>query len=73
MMRTKYKNMDGDSSSDKQESLRDSLPNDSDIPEPFRFRHTGLQTDTINEELLAHNVRVICFCIPILYIILCFF
>jgi hypothetical protein len=65
--------MDGDSSSDKQESLRDSLPNDSDIPEPFRFRHTGLQTDRINEKVLVYNVRALCFCVPIVYFILCFF
>lgn len=64
--------MDGDSKSDKQESLRDSLPNDSDIPEPTRFRHTGLQTDRINEKLLAYNVRALWVCVPIVYIILYF-
>ena len=71
-MRTKYKYMEGDSSSDKQESLRDSLPNDSDIPEPTRFRYIGLQTDRINEELLAYNVRALWVCIPIVYIIFYF-
>lgn len=71
-MKTKYKYMEGDSKSDKQESLRDSLPNDSDIPEPPRFRYTGLQTDRINERLLAYNVRTLWVCIPIVYVIVYF-
>ena len=71
-MRTKHLNMDSDSKSDKQESLRDSLPNDSDIPEPPRFRYTGLQTDRINERLLAYNVRTLWICIPLVYIIVSF-
>ena len=71
-MRTKYKHMEVDSKSDKQESLRDSLPNDSDIPEPLGFRHIGLQTDRINEKLLAYNVRALWVCVPIVYIILYF-
>jgi hypothetical protein len=64
--------MDSDSKSDKQESFRDSLPNDSDIPEPHGFRHIGLQTDRINERLLAYNVRTLWICIPIVYIIVSF-
>lgn len=71
-MKTKYLNMDSDSKGDKQESLGDSLPNDSDIPEPLGFRHTGLQTDRINERLLAYNVRSLCMCVPIVYIIFYF-
>lgn len=71
-MRTKQLNMDSDSKSDKQESLRDSLPNDSDIPEPLGFRHIGLQTDRINKKLLAYNVRTLWLCIPIVYIIVSF-
>lgn len=68
-MTIKYKYMGSDSKSDKQESLRDSLPNDSDIPEPHGFRHIGLQTDRINQRLLAYNVRTLWICIPIVYII----
>jgi hypothetical protein len=64
--------MEGDSSSNKQESLRDSLPNDSDISEPPRFRYTSLQTDRINEKLLAYNVRSLWMCVPIVYIIFYF-
>ena len=71
-MRIKHKYMDSDSRSDKQESLGNSLPNDSDIPEPFGFRHIGLQTDRINERLLAYNVRTLWICIPIVYIIVSF-
>ena len=72
-MKTKYKHMEGDSKSDKQESLRNSLPNDSDIPEPHGFRYIGLQTDRINKKLLAYNVRTLWMCIPIVYIIFYFF
>ena len=47
---------EGDS---KQKSGGDGLPNDSDFSEPFRVRHIGLQTDTINQRLLEYNVRSI--------------
>lgn len=66
----KHKNMDSDSEN-KQKSLGDSLPNDSDLSEPSRFRHIGLQTDRINEKLLGYNVRALWLCIPIVYIISC--
>jgi hypothetical protein len=55
---------------DKQEDAGDSLPSDSNIPKPFWVRHIGLQTDTINQRLLAYNVRVVCFCGPILWFLL---
>jgi hypothetical protein len=71
-MKIKYKYMEGDSSSNKQESLRDSLPNDSDISEPPRIRYTSLQTDRINKKLLAYNVRSLWLCVPIVYIIFYF-
>lgn len=71
-MKAKYLNMDSDSKSDKQESFRDGLPNDIDIPEPYGFRYTGLQTDRINQKLLEYNVRTLWICVPIIYIIFCF-
>jgi hypothetical protein len=57
---------EGDS---KQKSAGDSLPNDSDFSEPFRVRHIGLQTEAINQRLLEYNVRALCFCVPIIFII----
>jgi hypothetical protein len=56
----------------KQEDVGDSLPNDCDLPKPFWVRHFGLQTDTINQRLLAYNVRVICLGGPILWLVLYF-
>jgi hypothetical protein len=57
----------------KQEDIGDNLSGVKFIPKPFWFRHFGLQTDTINERLLAYNVRVICFGGPIIWFILSFF
>ena len=68
MVGTKLKMMDGDGS-DKQKSRRDSLPNDSDISEPSRVRHIGLQTDAINQRLLEYNVCALYICVPIFLII----
>lgn len=68
MVGIKLKTMDGDSS-DKQKSRRDSLPNDSDISEPPRVRHIGLQTDAINQRLLDYNVNSIWVSIGILIIV----
>lgn len=68
MVGIKIKTMDGDSS-DKQKSRRDSLPNDSDISEPPRVRHIGLQTDEINQRLLDYNVNSIWVSIGILIIV----
>jgi len=68
MVGIKIKTMDGDSS-DKQKSRRDSLPNDSDISEPPRVRHIGLQTDAINQRLLDYNVNSIWVSIGILIIV----
>lgn len=61
--------MDSDSSF-KQEDVRNNLSNDSNIPKPIWVRYFGLQIDAINEGLLAHNIRVICFVGPILWVIL---
>ena len=68
MIGTKVKIMDGDGS-DKQKSRRDSLPNDSDLSEPSRVRHIGLQTDAINQRLLDYNVNSIWVSIGILIIV----
>jgi len=68
MVGIKIKTMEGDSS-DKQKSRRDSLPNDSDISEPPRVRHIGLQTDAINQRLLDYNVNSIWISIGILIIV----
>ena len=56
----------------KQENVGDSLPQHSDIPKPIWVRHFGLQTDTINAQLLAYNVRIICIGTPILWLVLHF-
>ena len=58
MVGIKYNKMDSESDS-KQKSGGDSLPHDSDFSEPFRVRHIGFQTDTINQRLLEYNVRSI--------------
>jgi len=57
---------------DKQEDAGDSLPSNSNLSQSFWVRHFGLQTDTINQRLLEYNVRVICFCGPILWLLLSF-
>ena len=64
--------MDSDSKSNKQENDRDSMSSNRDIPEPLGFRYISLQTDRINEKLLAYNVRTLWMCIPIVYIIVSF-
>jgi hypothetical protein len=46
----------------KQEDAGDSLPSDRDFPKPFWVRHFGLQTDSINQRLLEHNVRFVWIC-----------
>ena len=71
MVGTKIKTMDGDGS-DKQKGRRDGLPNDSDISEPPRVRHIGLQTDELNQRLLDYNVYSIWVCIGV-FIIVTFF
>ena len=43
----------------KQKSCGDCLPHDSDFSEPFRVRHTGFQTDAVNQRLLEYNVHSI--------------
>ena len=58
--------MDGD----KQKDDGDSLLNNSNVSQPIWVRYFGVQTDTINQRLLAHNVRVICVCGPILWAVL---
>ena len=57
---------------DNKKNDRNTLSSNRDIPEPTRFRHTGLQTDRINEKLLAYNVRALWVCVPIVYIIVHF-
>jgi hypothetical protein len=57
----------------KQEDGGDSLPSYSDLPKPIWVRYFGVQTDTINERLLEHNVFVVCFCGPIIWAILSIF
>ena len=71
MVESKTTKMDGGECI-KQEDSGDSLPSDRDLPKPFWVRHIGLQTDTINQRLLAYNVHAICFCGPILWFLLYF-
>lgn len=61
--------MEGESNSNEK-SDGDSLPNDSDFSKPFWVRYFGLQTDTINQRLLEHNVRAIFIGIPIIVFVL---
>ena len=63
--------MEGHGRKDKKKP-RDSMSSDSKLPEPIWLRPFGLQTDTINRGLLDYNAYIICFCGPILYLILYF-
>lgn len=56
--------------SDKQKEDGDYLLSDKFIFEPIWLRHFSLQVDTINKQLLAYNVGVICVGGPILWIVL---
>jgi hypothetical protein len=67
---TKHAMMDGDESS-KQKSDRYSLSIDSDFSKPIWVRHIGVQTDTVNERLLAYNVHSIWIGICVFIIVLC--
>ena len=60
--------MDGD----KQEDNRNYLPIFGYVPKSFWIRHISLQADSINQRLLEYNVRIICICCPILYVVLYF-
>lgn len=56
----------------KQEDDGDHMFSSKQLPKPFWVRHFGLQTDTINERLLAYNVRLVCFGGPIFWFLLYF-
>ena len=60
----------GNDDGGKQESTGDSLSSTSDIPKPIWVRYFSLQTDTINQRLLEHNVRAIFIGIPIIVFVL---
>lgn len=53
----------------KQKSAGDNLSNDSDFSEPPRVRHTGFQTDAVNQRLLEYNVHSIWISICVLLIV----
>jgi hypothetical protein len=65
----KHNTMDSERRSNEK-SDGDSLPNDSDFSKPIWVRYFSVQTDTINQRLLEHNVRTLWLCIPIIIIIL---
>ncbi len=61
------------SDSDKQKDSRYCMFRSGHLPKPIWVRYFGVQTDTINERLLEHNVFVVCFCGPIIWAILSIF
>jgi hypothetical protein len=72
MTTTKYKKMDSDRKSE-QKSTGNDLSNDSDFSKPVRVRYFSLQDNSINERLLAYNVRALFVSIPIILFVLLIF
>lgn len=48
----------------------DYMSNDSDFSKPVWVRYFGLQTDSVNQRLLEHNVRAVFLGVPIILFIL---
>jgi hypothetical protein len=62
--------MDCDSCRNEKENGDNQL-DDCDLPKPFWVRYFGLQDNSIDERLLAYNVRSIWVGIPIVILVLC--
>jgi len=69
---TKIKQMDGGECT-KQEDAGDSLFGFGHLSKPFWVRHFGLQTDSINQRLLEHNVRFVWICGLVFWLVISVF